>query len=92
MVAGPATFAGPDGVEARWVIQENDKPGTTAWEIHGVHGGISGFANQVYAQQVAGLSGYSFLDDTFYLEFGGYWPLGTNTLGALGIDTTGQSE
>jgi hypothetical protein len=49
--AGPATFSGPDGVEARWVIEENDKPGTTAWEIHGSHGGISGFANQVYAQQ-----------------------------------------
>ena len=49
--SGPATFSGPDGVEARWVIQENDKPGTTAWEIHGAHGGISGFVNQVYAQQ-----------------------------------------
>jgi hypothetical protein len=48
--SGPATFPGPDGVEARWVIQENDKPGTTAWEIHGSHGGISGFAGQVYAQ------------------------------------------
>jgi len=49
--SGPATFSGPDGVEARWVIQENDKPGTTGWEIHGAHGGISGFVNQVYAQQ-----------------------------------------
>jgi hypothetical protein len=48
--SGPATFPGPDGVEARWVIEENDKPGTTAWEIHGSHGGISGFAGQVYAQ------------------------------------------
>jgi hypothetical protein len=48
--SGPATFPGPDGVEASWVIQENDKPGTTAWEIHGSHGGISGFAGQVYAQ------------------------------------------
>ena len=47
---GPATFPGPDGVEARWVIEENDKPGTTAWEIHGLHGGIDGFANQVYVQ------------------------------------------
>ena len=51
VVVGPATFPGPDGTEARWVIQENDKPGTTAWEIHGPHGGISGFASQVYAQQ-----------------------------------------
>jgi hypothetical protein len=47
---GPATFQGPDGVEARWVIEENDKPGTTAWEIHGAHGGTDGFADQVYAQ------------------------------------------
>ena len=49
------------------------------------------FINQVYAQQVAGLSGYSFLDDTFYLEFGGYWPLGSNTQQALGIIATGES-
>ncbi len=48
--SAPATFPGPDGVEARWVIQENDKPGTTTWEIHGRHGGISGFASRVYAQ------------------------------------------
>jgi hypothetical protein len=50
-VAGPATFPGPDGIEARWVIDENNRPGTTAWEIHGKAGGISGFADQVYAQQ-----------------------------------------
>jgi hypothetical protein len=49
--SGPATFTGPDGVEARWVIEENNKPGTTAWQIHGAHGGISGFASQVYAEQ-----------------------------------------
>ena len=48
--SGPATFPGPDGVEARWVIEENDKPGTTAWQIHGPHAGIDGFANQVYVQ------------------------------------------
>ncbi len=48
---GPATFPGPDGTQARWVIQENDKPGTTTWEIHGKHGGIDGFANQVYSQR-----------------------------------------
>ena len=46
----PATFSGPDGVQARWVIRENDKPGSTAWEIHGSHAGITGFASQVYAQ------------------------------------------
>jgi hypothetical protein len=47
--AGPATFPGPDGVEARWVIQENRKAGTTAWKIHGRAAGVSGFAGQVYA-------------------------------------------
>jgi hypothetical protein len=51
----------------------------------------STFIEQVYAQQVAGLSTYAFLDDTFYFEFGGYRPLSTNTQLALGVDTTGQS-
>ncbi|HXC14741.1 MAG TPA: hypothetical protein VNV39_18135 [Stellaceae bacterium] len=49
------------------------------------------FINQVYAQQVAGLSAYGFLDDIFYFEFGGYRPLSTNTQLALGVDTAGQS-
>jgi hypothetical protein len=48
--AGPATFTGPDGVEARWVIGENRRPGSTAWRIEGARGTIQGFANQVYAQ------------------------------------------
>ncbi len=45
--AGPSTFAGPDGVEARWVIAENKKPGTTAWHLSGQANGasINGFAN-----------------------------------------------
>jgi hypothetical protein len=47
--AGPATFPGPDGTEARWVVSENERPGTTAWKIHGRAAGISGFASQVYA-------------------------------------------
>jgi hypothetical protein len=49
------------------------------------------FINQVYAQQVGGLSAYGFLDDTFYLEFGGYRSLSNSTQLALGIDTSGQS-
>jgi hypothetical protein len=49
------------------------------------------FIEQVYAQQVAGLSTYGFLDDLLYLEFGGYRPLSTNTQLVLGVDTTGQS-
>jgi hypothetical protein len=26
-------FAGPDGMQARWVIDENQRPGTTAWRV-----------------------------------------------------------
>jgi hypothetical protein len=47
---GPATFAGRDGVQARWVIAQNKLPGSTAWQIHGPHAGIEGFANLVYAR------------------------------------------
>ena len=47
---GQGTFQGPDGVEARWMVDENDKPGTTAWKIHGSSHGIEGFANQIYVQ------------------------------------------
>ncbi len=45
-----ATFEGPDGVEASWVLAENAKRGTTAWEIpHGVvPGAIEGFADENY--------------------------------------------
>jgi hypothetical protein len=45
--AEPATFAGPDGVEAHWVIAENRKPGTTAWRLSGEANGasINGFAS-----------------------------------------------
>lgn len=49
------------------------------------------FIEQVYAQQVAGLSAYGFLDDTFYFEFGGYRPLSTHTQLALGVDTSAES-
>jgi hypothetical protein len=46
-----ATFAGSAGVEARWVVAENARPGTTAWEITGhPPGTIAGFADRVYAQ------------------------------------------
>ncbi|MBV8738730.1 MAG: cytochrome C [Alphaproteobacteria bacterium] len=49
------------------------------------------FINEVYAQQVGGMSAYGFLDDTFYLEFGGYRSLSNSTQLALGVDTFGQS-
>lgn len=48
----PATFVGPYGVEARWVLQENAKPGTTRWRITGPQSanGIMGYASRVQAQ------------------------------------------
>jgi len=48
----PATFEGPDGEEARWVIEENEKPGTTAWKITGSQTptGIMGYASRVQAR------------------------------------------
>jgi hypothetical protein len=47
----PATFNGPDGREARWVVNENKRPGTTSWEITGTQSdtGIMGYANMVQA-------------------------------------------
>jgi hypothetical protein len=48
----PATFPGPDGVEARWVIDENKKAGTTAWHLDGDGGAaINGFANLTAAYE-----------------------------------------
>jgi hypothetical protein len=64
-VAGPAVFAGPDGEKARWVIQENRRPGTTAWQIHGQHAGIDGFADKVYAADGQ--------DVTLYVSTTGPW-------------------
>ena len=49
------------------------------------------FIEQIYAQQVADLSAYTFLDDIFYFEFGGYRPLSNSTQLALGVDISGES-
>jgi len=48
---GRATYLGPAGVEASWVVAENRLPGTTAWRIPATVpiGGIEGFANENYA-------------------------------------------
>jgi hypothetical protein len=41
----------PTGLEASWVTAENERPGTTAWEIRGTPPGmIAGFANVTSAQ------------------------------------------
>ncbi|HET9061104.1 MAG TPA: N,N-dimethylformamidase beta subunit family domain-containing protein, partial [Acidimicrobiales bacterium] len=50
--SAPATFMGPDGVEARWVIAENAKPGTADWHLSGTKGpSINGFADMVAASE-----------------------------------------
>jgi hypothetical protein len=50
-VAGNRTFLGPDGVEASWMLEENAKPGTTAWRINAQSGpSISGYADHTSAQ------------------------------------------
>jgi hypothetical protein len=49
------------------------------------------FIDEVYAQQVVGVSAYTFLDDMLYVELGAYRPLSAHTQLALGVDTTGQS-
>jgi hypothetical protein len=41
---------GPDSIEARWVITENDRPGTTAWKIRHPKGSFAGFASRTDAQ------------------------------------------
>lgn len=49
--SAPASFQGPDGPEASWVVAENRLPGTTAWKITGPQSptGIMGYANRVQA-------------------------------------------
>ncbi len=50
--ATPPLFNGPNGPEARWVIDENEKRGTTAWQITTPQTatGIMGYANLVQAK------------------------------------------
>ena len=47
----PATFPGPDGIQSTAVIDENERPGTTAWRITDQGPGmIEGFADHDYAR------------------------------------------
>ena len=93
-----------DGHNLLWGITANNNPTVQdvwntipAWSFPYISSALAPmpsaktFIDQVYAQQVVGLSGYGFVYDLFYLEFGGYRPLSTKTQLALGIDTTGQS-
>jgi len=50
--SGPATFAGPYGTEARWVIEQNKLPGTTKWRITTPQSanGIMGYGSRVQAR------------------------------------------
>jgi hypothetical protein len=87
-----------------WGVTDNNNPTVQdvwntipAWSFPYISSALaptptaSTFIEQVYAQQVVGVSAYTFLDDMLYLEFGGYRPLSTNTQLVLGVDTTGQS-
>ncbi len=51
--ASSATFAGPDGTEARWVIAQNKLPGTTSWRITTPQtpDAIMGYASRVQARE-----------------------------------------
>ena len=93
-----------DGHTLLWGVTANNNPTVQdvwntipAWSFPYISSALapmptaSTFIEQVYAQQVAGLSAYTFLDDMYYFEVGGYRPLSTNTQLALGVDTTGQS-
>jgi hypothetical protein len=86
-----------DGHTLLWGVTANNNPTVQdvwntipAWSFPYISSALaptptaSTFIEQVYAQQVAGLSAYTFLDDKFYVEFGGYRPLSTNTQLALG--------
>src|SRR6516225_7855410 len=88
-------FAKPiniDGHTLLWGVTANNNPTVQdvwntipAWSFPYISSAVapmptaSTFIEQVYAQQVVGLSSYGFLDDLFYLEFGGYRPLSNNT-------------
>jgi len=74
-----------------WLSWQREQPTMNAVLRLAPTPAVRPFIDQMYAQQVVGLSGYGFLDDTFYFEFGGYRPLSTHTQLVLGVDTTGQS-
>ena len=93
-----------DGHTLLWGVTANNNPTvqdvwntTPAWSVPYISPELSPartantFIEQVYAQHVVGLTSYGFLDDLFYLEFGGYRPLSNNTQLALGVSPTGQS-
>jgi hypothetical protein len=93
-----------DGHTLLWGVSANNNPTvqdvwntTPAWSFPYISPELSPsptastFIEQVYAQQVTGLTTYGFLDDLLYLEFGGYRPLSNNTQLALGVSPTGQS-
>jgi hypothetical protein len=93
-----------DGHTLLWGIDLNNNPTVQdvwntipAWSFPYITSALapaplaSTFIEQVYAQQVLGLSAYGFFDDTFYVEFGGYRPLSPQTQIALGINPGGES-
>ncbi len=62
------TFPGPDGVEARWVVRQNELPGTTAWRIEGNPPGvISGWFDRVSATDGQAVTLYVSTDASTYV-------------------------
>ncbi|KJE75741.1 N,N-dimethylformamidase beta subunit family domain-containing protein [Ferrimicrobium acidiphilum] len=67
----PTTFHGPNGVEARWVINQNKLPGTTAWKITGAQtpNAIMGYTNRPQARRGQTVNVYvSTVAPTFRIE------------------------
>jgi hypothetical protein len=66
----PSPSPSPTGPPAAWVTDENDLPGTTAWQIPGsTPRGIAGFADHVSAQVGDNITLYvSTKDTTFHVE------------------------
>jgi hypothetical protein len=90
-----ATFNGPAGVQAQWVIAENARPGTTSWQITPGSGTIAGFADQVAATAGQAVTLYVSTDaPTFHVEayrMGYYGGMGAREVWASGA-VTGQSQ
>jgi hypothetical protein len=53
---------------------------------------VSTFIEGGAAGQVWGVGLYTFINDTFYFDVGGYRTLGAHTQSALGVDPTGETQ
>jgi len=92
------------GYKFVWGITANNNPSvqdvwnsTPAWSFPYISSGLapkpaaSTLIEGGFAQRVAGLGAYAFLDDWIYVELTGYDTLSKRTQTVLGVDTTGGS-